>query len=72
MFIISYIPILEIILPIMNDNFSILFKNTHTDKLKIELQMVDLNRNDSIGFRILNPYKNNIFRIKYLEYLSGK
>ena len=58
----------------MNDNFSILFKNTHTDKLKIELQvaMVDLNRNDSIGFRILNPYKNNILCIKYLKYLSEK
>ena len=43
----------------MNDNFSILFKNSHTDKLKIELQvaMVDLNRNDSVAFRILNPYK---------------
>ena len=43
----------------MNDNFSILFKNSHTDKLKIELQiaMVDLNRNDSVGFRILNAYK---------------
>ena len=42
----------------MNDNFSFLFKNSHTDKLKIELQvaMVDLNRNDGIGFRILNPY----------------
>ena len=58
----------------MNDNFSILFKNTHTDKLKLELQVaiVDLNRNDSIGSRILNPYKNNIFCIRYLKYLSGK
>ena len=58
----------------MNDNFNILFENTHTDKLKIELQvaMVDLNRNDSIGFRILNSYKNNILCIKYLKYLSGK
>ena len=58
----------------MNDNFSILFKNGHTDKLKIELQvaMADLNRNDSIGFRILNPYKNHILRVKYLRYLSEK
>ena len=58
----------------MNDNFSILFKNSHTDKLKIELQvgMVDLNRNDHIGFRILNPYKNNILCVKYLKYLSEK
>ena len=58
----------------MNDNFSILFKNSHTDKLKIELQvaMKDLNRNDSIGFKILNPYKNNILRVKYLKYFSEK
>ena len=43
----------------MNNNLSFLFKNSHTDKLKIELQvaMVGLNRNDSIGFRILDPYK---------------
>ena len=56
----------------MNDSFSFLFKNSHNDKLKIELQvaMVDLNRNDSIGFRILNPYKNNILCVKYLKYLS--
>ena len=58
----------------MNDNFSILFKNSHTNKLKIELQvgMVDVNRNDHIGFRILNPYKNNILCVKYLKYLSEK
>ena len=58
----------------MNDNVSILFKNKHTNKLKIELQvaMVDLNRNDSIGFRILNPYRNNILYVKYLKYLSEK
>ena len=45
------------------------YKNSHTDKLKIELQiaMVDLNRNDGIGFRILNSYKNNIRCIKYLS-----
>ena len=59
----------------MNDSFSILLKNTHTDKLKIELQvvMVDLSRNDSIGFRIMNPYNNdNRLCIKYLKYLSKK
>ena len=58
----------------MNDNFSILFKNSHTDKLKIKLQiaMVDVNRNYHIGFRILNPYRNNILRVKYLKYLSEK
>ena len=58
----------------MNDDFSILAKNSHTDKLKIKLQvsMVDLNRDDSIGFKILNPYRNNILRVKYLKYLSEK
>ena len=58
----------------MNDNFSILFKNSHTDKLKIELQvaMVDLNRNDSIGFRIINPYRNNRLCIRRIKYLSEK
>ena len=58
----------------MNDNFSILFKSAHTDKLKIGLQvgMVDTNRSTNIGFRILNPYKNNILRVKYLKFLSEK
>ena len=58
----------------MNDIFSILFKNSHADKLKIELQvaMVDLNRNDSIGFRIINPYRNNRLCIKHIKYLSEK
>ena len=56
----------------MNDHFSILFKNTQTDILKIGLQisMVDLNRSDSIGFRILNPYGNNKLCIKHIKYLS--
>ena len=58
----------------MNDYFSILFKNTHTDKLKIELQvaMVDLNRNDSIGFRIMNPHRNNRLYLRHIKYLSEK
>ena len=58
----------------MNDNFSFLFKNSHTDKLKIKLHvaMVDLNRDDSIGFRIMNPYKNNILCVKYLKQLPEK
>ena len=53
----------------MNDNFSFLFKNSHTDKLKIKLQvaMVDLNKDDSIGFRIMNHYKDNILSVKYLK-----
>ena len=51
-----------------------LFKNSHTDKLKIELQvgMVDTNRSNNIGFRILNPHRNNILRVKYLKHLSEK
>ena len=58
----------------MNDNFSILSKNTHTDKLKVELQVaiVNLNRNDSIGFRIINQYNNNTLCIKHIKYLSAK
>ena len=58
----------------MIDDFSILFKNTHTDKLKIELQVAvaDLNRNDSIGFRIMNPYRNNRLYVKHIKYLSEK
>ena len=58
----------------MNDNFSILFKNTHTNKLKIKLQvgMVDSNRNNNIGFRIMNQYRNNRLCVKYLKYLSEK
>ena len=34
--------------------------------------MVNLNRDDSIDFRIMNPYRNNILRVKYLKYLSEK
>ena len=58
----------------MNNNFHILLKNNYPDKLKIELQvaMVDLNRNDSIGFRIMNPYKNTILCVKHIKYLSEK
>ena len=58
----------------MNDDFGILFKNAHTDKLKIKLQVtkVDLNRNDSIGFRIINPYRNNRLYVKHIKYLSEK
>ena len=58
----------------MNDNISFLCKNSHTDKLKIELQvgMVDTSRNTTIGFRILNPYRNNILRVKYIKYLPEK
>ena len=50
----------------MNDNFCILFKNTHTSKLKIKLQLgkVDTNNSKTVGLRILNPY-NNTLHIKY-------
>ena len=58
----------------MNDDFSILFKNSHTSKLKIKLQFgkVDTNNSKTVGLRILNPYNNNTLRIKYIKYLSEK
>ena len=58
----------------MNDNFHILFKNSLTDKLKIKLLlgMVDLNRDDSVGLRIINSYANNILCVKHIKYLSEK
>ena len=58
----------------MNDDFRILFKNGHTDKMKIELQIskIDVNRSGNIGFRIMNPYNNNILCIKHIKYLSEK
>ena len=56
----------------MNDDFSILFKNSHTSKLKIRLQLgkVDVSKNKTVGLRILNPYNNNILRVKHIKYLS--
>ena len=58
----------------MNDDFSILFKNRHTSKLKIKLQMgkVDISKNKTVGLRIMNPYNNNILRVKYIKYLPEK
>ena len=58
----------------MNDDFSILFKNSHTSKLKIRLQLgkVDVSKNKTVGLRILNPYNNNILRVKHIKYLSEK
>ena len=58
----------------MNDNFSILFKNSHTSKLKIKLQLgkVDKNNNKTVGLRILNPYDNNTLYIKHIKYLPEK
>ena len=58
----------------MNDNFSILFKNSHTSKLKIKLQLskIDVNNTKTVGLRILNPYNNNTLHIKYIKYLSKK
>ena len=58
----------------MNDDFSILFKNSHTNKMKIKLQVgkVDVNKAGNIGFRIMNPYNNNILRVKHIKYLSEK
>ena len=58
----------------MNDDFSILLENGHSDKMKIKLQVakVDVNKAGDIGFRIMNPYKNNILRVKHIKYLSEK
>ena len=58
----------------MNDDFSILFKNNHTSKLKIRLQLgkVDISKNKTVGLRILNPYNNNILRVKHIKYLPEK
>ena len=58
----------------MNDDFSILFKNSHTSKLKIKLQLgkVDVSKNKTVGLRIMNPYNNNILRVKHIKYLSEK
>ena len=58
----------------MNDNFSILFKNSHTSKSKIRLQLgkADTSNSKTVGLRIMNPYNNNILRVKYTKYLSGK
>ena len=55
----------------LNDSFSILFKNSYTDRLKIELQIskVYINNTKSVVFRILNPYDNNTLRIKHIKYL---
>ena len=56
----------------MNDDFSILFKNSHTSKLKIRLQLgkVDVSKNKTVGLRIMNPYNNNILGVKHIKYLS--
>ena len=55
----------------MNDDFSILFKNSHTSVLKIRLQLgkVDISKNKLVGLRIMNPYNNNTLRIKRIKYL---
>ena len=56
----------------MNDDFSILFKNSHTNKMKMKLQVgkVDVNKAGNIGFKIMNPYNNIILCIKHIKYLS--
>ena len=58
----------------MNDSFTILFKNSHTSKFKIKLQLgkVDTNNSKTVGLRILNPYNDNILCIKYIKYLPEK
>ena len=56
----------------MNDDFSILFRNSHTSKLKIKLQLgkVDISKNKAVVLRIMNPYNNNILRVKHIKYIS--
>ena len=59
----------------MNDDLHILMKNYYPDKLKIKLQVTKAysnNNNKSVGFRIMNPYKNNILCVKYIKYLPEK
>ena len=58
----------------MNDSFGILFKNSHTSKLKIKLQLskVDTNNSKTVGLRILNPYNSNNIGIEYIKYLYEK
>ena len=58
----------------MNDDLSILFTNSHTSKLKIKLLIgkVDISKNKTVGLRILNPYNNNILRVKHIKYLPEK
>ena len=58
----------------MNDDFSILFKNSHSSKLKIRLQLgkVDISKNKTVGLRIMNPYNNNILRVKHIKYSPEK
>ena len=57
----------------MNDDFHILLKNNYHDKLKIKLLVnkVDSNNNNKyVGFRTMNPYKNNILCVKYIKYFT--
>ena len=58
----------------MNDDFSILFKISHTSKLKIRLLLgkEDISKNKTVGLRIMNPYNNNILRVKHIKYLPEK
>ena len=58
----------------MNDDFSIMFKNSHTSKLKMKLQIgkVDISKNKTVGLRIMNPYNNNILRVKHIKHLPEK
>ena len=58
----------------MNDDFSILFKNSHTSKSNIRLQLgkVDISKNKTVGLRIMNPYNSNILRVKHIKYFPEK
>ena len=58
----------------MNDDFSILSKNSYTSKLKIKLQLgkVDTSNFKAVGLRIIYPYNNKTLRVKHIKYLSEK
>ena len=57
----------------INDSFAILFKNSHTSKLKIKLQLGKVSDSSkTVGLRIMNPYNSNVIRIKHIKYSSKK
>ena len=43
-------------------------------KLKIRLQLgkVDISKNKAVGLRIMNPYNNDILRVKHIKYIKSE
>ena len=41
-------------------------------KIRLQLGKVDISKNKAVGLRIMNPYNNNILRVKHIKYLSEK